>query len=118
MITSLVPWPVRIPRGLSVAVLLSTLPGVAASQGQTGTFCVRDFQPLAACTANDVRIGSLSVISAIEDCLSGVSGEAELVLQIMATSEGAPDRYDIGLRVHSEPSVLWHHHSIAIFTAL
>jgi len=70
---------------------------MAAAQGETGNFCVRDYQPGAVCTANDVRIEALTVVSVVEDCVSGTLGETEVVFQTLVSSAGSPDRYDIGL---------------------
>ncbi len=64
-----------------------------------GNVCVRDYQPGAVCTANDVRIEALEVVSVIEDCASGVVGEAEVVMRTLVSSAGSPNRYDIGIFV-------------------
>src|SRR5688572_16566781 len=86
---------------LAVGVLstLATvgLPLPAAAQGETGNVCVRDYRSGAVCTANDVRIEALTVVSVIEDCLTGVVGETEVVFEALVSSAGSPDRYDIGL---------------------
>ena len=64
---------------------------------QLGNFCVRDFRGGAVCTANDVRIQETTVLSVIEECDVGVWGEAEVLVEILVSAEGSPDRYDIGL---------------------
>ena len=70
---------------------------VLGSAQQIGNYCVRDFRPGAVCTANDVRIEQISVLSVIEDCDAGVWGEAEVLVEVLASAEGSPDRYDIGM---------------------
>jgi hypothetical protein len=85
-------------RWLVVVVLLSSVvgaPGVA--RGQTGNFCVRDFQPGAVCTANDVRIQALNLLSIVETCDAGVPGVAEGNFEVFVSAVGAPERYDIGM---------------------
>lgn len=70
-----------------------------AAHGQIGDFCVRDFQPGAVCTANDVRIQALNLVSIVESCDAGVFGQAEAVFEAFVSSVGSPERYDIGLFV-------------------
>ncbi|MDY7093023.1 MAG: hypothetical protein SX243_08635 [Acidobacteriota bacterium] len=72
-------------------------PQSALAQGETGNVCVRDYRGGAVCTANDVRIEALTVVSVVEDCVSGVPGETEVVFETLVSSDGSPDRYDIGL---------------------
>ena len=82
---------------LLVLALVWVAPTVA--RAQTGNFCVRDFQPGAVCTANDVRIQALNLVSVVETCAAGVPGEAEAVFDVFVSAVGAPERYDIGLFV-------------------
>jgi len=80
------------------AGLLLALAGAApATAQQTGNFCVRDFQPGAVCTANDVRIQALNLINIIEDCPAGDPTSALANFRVFVSSVGSPDRYDIGL---------------------
>ena len=79
-----------------VSSILTAMPRPAAAQGETGNVCVRDYQGGAVCTANDVRIEALTVVSVIEDCASGTLGETEIVFETLISSAGSPDRYDIG----------------------
>jgi hypothetical protein len=79
-----------------VAALFLWLPADGHAQ-QVGNYCVRDFRSGAVCTANDVRIQQTTVLSVIEACDVGVWGEAEVLVEILVSSEGSPDRYDIGL---------------------
>ncbi|HSR68552.1 MAG TPA: hypothetical protein VLU25_11475 [Acidobacteriota bacterium] len=69
----------------------------AFAQGESGNVCVRDFRSGAVCTANDVRIEQLIVVSVLEDCSSGTVGETEVVFETLVSADGSPDRYDIGL---------------------
>jgi len=84
---------------LPAAVLLAALVAPGAAHAQTGNFCVRDFQPGAVCTANDVRVQALNLITLTEDCASGIPGSALASFEIFVSAVGAPDRYDIGLFV-------------------
>jgi len=68
-----------------------------AASGQTGNFCVRDFQSGAVCTANDVRIEELIPVSILEACGEGTIGETEVIFELLVSADGSPDRYDIGL---------------------
>jgi hypothetical protein len=67
------------------------------AQGVTGNVCVRDYRGGAVCTANDVRIEQLTVVSVVETCNAGVLGETEVSFQALVSSAGSPDRFDIGL---------------------
>jgi hypothetical protein len=87
-------WP-----GTAVLIVAATVGAPDQARGQTGNFCVRDFQPGAVCTANDVRIQALNLVSIIETCDAGVVGEAEAVFEAFVSSVGSPDRYDIGMFV-------------------
>src|SRR6266545_668704 len=54
--------------GWAGAIVLFTLwAAPETAHAQTGNFCVRDFQPGAVCTANDVRIQALNLISIVEN---------------------------------------------------
>ena len=64
---------------------------------QVGNFCVKDFQPGAVCTANDVRIEALTPVSVVEDCVTGTPGQATVVFEAMVSASGSPDRFDIGI---------------------
>jgi hypothetical protein len=81
------------PPWLALVVLLAA-PGVA--RAQTGNVCVQDFLPGAVCTANDVRIQALNLVSIVETCAAGVPGEAEAVFDVFISASGSPERYDIG----------------------
>ncbi|MBL4773467.1 MAG: hypothetical protein JKX98_07660, partial [Alcanivoracaceae bacterium] len=67
------------------------------AQGEDGNFCVKDFRSGAVCTANDVRIESLTVTSLIEDCNTGTIGETEVVFDTLVSAAGSPNRFDIGI---------------------
>jgi uncharacterized repeat protein (TIGR01451 family) len=83
---------------IAAAAWLLATPGIGQAQsGEIGNFCVQDYQPGAGCTANDVRIEALTVVSVVEDCLTGVVGETEVVFETLVSSAGSPDRYDVGL---------------------
>jgi uncharacterized repeat protein (TIGR01451 family) len=70
---------------------------IIALVGETGDFCVRDYRSGAVCVANDVRIEALTVVSLVEDCVTGVVGETEVVFETLVSAAGSPDRYDVGL---------------------
>jgi hypothetical protein len=57
---------------------------------------VQDFLPGAVCTANDVRIQALNLVSIIETCAAGVPGQAEATFEVFVSASGSPERYDIG----------------------
>src|SRR5688572_1439732 len=80
-------------------VLMAALVAPATAHAQIGNFCVRDFQPGAVCTANDVRIQALNLITILETCNAGVPNSALATFEIFISAVGAPDRYDIGLFV-------------------
>ena len=80
---------------LGVALFAALLPAGAAAQ--TGNFCVRDFQGGAVCTANDVRVQALNLVSIAETCAAGIPGSALATFEVFVSAVGAPDRYDIGL---------------------
>ena len=81
---------------LTLGIVVLALSAVAVPAQEIGNFCVGDFVQPANCVANDVRIESFSVVEVIEDCLSGVEGEAEMILEVLISAEGSPDRYDLG----------------------
>src|SRR5688500_12963252 len=85
------------PTWRRAAVLLVALAAPAAAHAQTGNFCVRDCQPGAVCTANDVRVQALNLITILETCNAGVPNSALATFEIFISAVGAPDRYDIGL---------------------
>ncbi|PWB68167.1 MAG: hypothetical protein C3F15_16930, partial [Holophagae bacterium] len=89
----------RVPRRAAAALLLAALVAFpfAAHAQQTGNYCVQDFVPGATCTANDVRIELLRVVSVNESCTEGVYGQAEVVFEVLVSAAGSPNRYDIGL---------------------
>ncbi|HYU41672.1 MAG TPA: hypothetical protein VEQ84_05945, partial [Vicinamibacteria bacterium] len=60
---------------------------------------MRDFQPGAVCTANDVRIQALNLISIVETCDAGIPGSAVANFELFVSAVGAPDRFDVGLFV-------------------
>ncbi len=65
--------------------------------GESGDVCVKDFRSGAVCTANDVRIDDLIVVSVSEECAEGTPGETEVVFKALVSSDGSPNRYDIGM---------------------
>jgi hypothetical protein len=83
--------------GPALLIMAAILGGPEEVYGQTGNFCVRDFQPGAVCTANDVRIQALNLLSIVESCDAGIPGSAVAQFEVFVSSVGAPDRYDIGL---------------------
>ncbi|MGD8329742.1 MAG: hypothetical protein PVJ49_09905 [Acidobacteriota bacterium] len=83
-------WPI-----LPVALILA--PFYVAEAQETGNVCVRDFQPGAVCTANDVRIQELTLVTLIEGCGDGTIGEAEGLFEVLISAEGSPNRFDIGI---------------------
>lgn len=88
--------PVGIFFALSLALVLAGS-GPAFAQGESGNVCVRDYRGGAVCTANDVRIEALNVVSVNETCIGGTPGETEVVFEALVSSAGSPNRYDIGL---------------------
>lgn len=87
-------------RWVAAAVLVAALLGVPGTAlGQTGNFCVRDFQSGAVCTANDVRIQALNLLAIVETCDGGTPGFAQGDFEIFVSAVGAPERYDIGMFV-------------------
>lgn len=84
---------------LTLVLLVVFSGGALAQSGVEGNYCVRDFQPGAVCTANDVRIEELTPVNIIETCSEGTPGEAEVVFEALVSADGSPDRYDIGLFV-------------------
>lgn len=64
---------------------------------ETGNVCVRDYQPGANCTANDVRIEELIPVTVIEACNEGVIGEVEVIFDALVSASGSPNRYDVGI---------------------
>lgn len=85
----------RWPAAAVLLVAALAAPGIAL--GQTGNFCVRAFQPGAVCTANDVRIQALNLLSIVETCDGGTPGVAEGNFEVFVSAVGAPERYDIGM---------------------
>src|SRR6266545_1955207 len=86
--------------GWAGAIVLFTLwAAPETAHAQAGNFCVRDFQPGAVCTANDVRIQALNLISIVETCDAGIPGSAVANFELFVSAVGAPDRFDIGLFV-------------------
>lgn len=86
----------RLRRWAAVLGIALGIPAAAEAQ-QTGNFCVRDFQPGAVCTANDVRIQALNLVNIIETCAAGIPNSALANFEVFVSAVGAPDRYDIGL---------------------
>lgn len=85
-------------RSIAILWLVSTfLPTIGLAQGESGNVCVRDYRGGAVCTANDVRIEALNIVSVNETCVAGTPGETEVVFEALVSSAGSPDRYDIGL---------------------
>lgn len=81
---------------LQVIALIGLAPPTAVAQ-ELGNVCVEDYLPDALCTASDNRVLGLEVVELIEDCASGVAGEAEIVLEAYVSADSSPDRYDHGL---------------------
>lgn len=82
----------------ALAAFAGALPMAAGGDPpQSGNFCVQDFQGGAVCTANDVRFEEFIQVQVIEDCPTGVPGEATIVFQVVVSADGSPDRFDIGM---------------------
>lgn len=85
----------------SIGALTFVLLGLSVAQGaraqQLGNFCVRDFRPGAVCAAGDVRMEAILPVQVNEDCESGVPGEAEILAEILMSTQDGPARYDVGL---------------------
>ena len=84
------------PARLRPALVLAIALVAPSAHAQIGNVCVRDFQPGAVCTANDVRIQALNLVSIAEGCAAGVPGEAEATFDVFISAAGSPERYDIG----------------------
>lgn len=78
-----------------VAALTAAVPNTKAQE--TGNVCVRDYQAGAVCTANDVRLDSLTPVSVVEDCTTGTIGSATVIFEALVSAAGSPDRFDIGI---------------------
>jgi len=79
-----------------LSMVLMITPRVAMSQ-QTGDFCIGHFTPGAVCTAQDVRIRSLTPVSIIKDCTTAPNvGYADVIFEMLVSAAGSPNRYDIG----------------------
>lgn len=81
---------------LFLLLLLAMTPRLAHAQ-EIGNYCVWDYQPGAVCTANDVRIKELRIVQVIKPCNVEPKGTLDVVFEALVSSEGSPDRYDIGL---------------------
>ena len=77
--------------------LLLILTSHPAHAQEVGNYCVWDYQPGAVCTANDVRIKELRIVQVIKPCNVAPTGYLDVVFEALVSSEGSPDRYDIGL---------------------
>jgi hypothetical protein len=92
----------RALRLVALAVLIGLFGTVRSAQsgplrGETGNYCVHDYQSGASCSANDVRIEELTPIEILEGCGEGTIGEVEVIFEALVSADGSPDRYDIGL---------------------
>ena len=87
-------------KGLAVSLLvilfLAVTPRLARAQ-EIGNFCVQDYRPGANCTANDVRIEQLKILQLVKPCNVAPTGVMDVVFEVLVSSAGSPDRYDIGL---------------------
>jgi hypothetical protein len=84
--------------GASLLLLLLMLlaPRLAHAQ-EIGNYCVWDYQSGAVCTANDVRIKELRIMRVDKPCNLAPTGYLDVVFEALVSSEGSPDRYDVGL---------------------
>lgn len=80
---------------LVIGVLL--LAPQQANAQESGNYCVQDYAPGAVCTANDVRIKELKIVEISKPCYLDPVGYLDVVFEALVSSEGSPDRYDIGL---------------------
>ena len=89
-----------------LVVMIFSVVGVAglmvmpayAQNGEIGNVCVGDYGGVS-CTANDVRLESLTLNSLIQGCtLSTVDGQYYMTATFNAqiSASGSPDRYDVG----------------------
>jgi len=62
--------------------------------------CVQYYQPGAVCTANDVRIERMRILTLIDGC-TGPTDTLTADFEILISAAGSPDRYDIGLFIAS-----------------
>lgn len=82
---------------LAVCCLLVLTPQQANAQ-EIGNVCVQDYKPGAVCTANDVRIKELRIVEVVKACnVAPDVGFLDVIFEALVSSEGSPDRYDIGL---------------------
>jgi len=81
----------------ALVALFGLVDTAQAQSGETGDRCVHYYQPGAVCTANDVRIKELTVVTLIESCAEGEYGWMEAIFRAHIAAPGSPDRYDIGL---------------------
>lgn len=80
-----------------LALILVGPPTIAHAQsGEIGNYCVQDYLPGAGCTANDMSIQEIDVVSVINSCLDTPVGQATVVFDVTFNT-AQPDRYDIGL---------------------
>jgi len=79
-----------------MALLL--LPLSAAGQtGMQGNVCVQALQPGASCLASDVRVASIDLLSIDGGaCLGNGLGSVDVEVNVVLTTNGGPDRFDIG----------------------
>ncbi len=66
---------------------------------EIGPYCVQNYRSGAGCTANDVRLEELRIITLLESCAEGTYGEMEAIFRARISANGSPDRYDIGFFV-------------------
>jgi hypothetical protein len=83
--------------GATLAILFLIFAAAPSQAGSEGQLCVRQkVGGMPPCTANDVRIGNLEVISGPDSCVLG----EDITATLKATIESGPDRYDIGIWVN------------------
>jgi len=88
-------WKALLASLMVIGVLLLT-PRQANAQ-ESGNYCVQDYASGAVCTANDVRIKELNIVEVVKPCYLEPVGYLDVVFEALVSSEGSPDRYDIGM---------------------
>jgi len=82
---------------LAVLSMVLMITPRTAMGSETGVVCIGHYTPGAVCTAQDVRIRSLTPVSIIKDCTTAPDvGYADVVFDMLVSAAGSPNRYDIG----------------------
>lgn len=95
ILTKPIIWKMLIASFVVIGVILLT-PRQANAQ-ESGNYCVQDYASGAVCTANDVRIKELRIVEVVKPCYLDPVGYLDVVFEALVSSEGSPDRYDIGM---------------------